>query len=755
MARAWIIAVRGRKLPPTRYIQRLPSLRICSCLACATPVLSTEPSTLSPAIQTLARHALTAFEQVVGTTSGFRARPGQHAMAACVADTLAQADLGEHPTPTKAIAVIQAGTGVGKSAAYASTAIAMALERKTRVVISTATVALQEQLMTKDLPALARSMDKPFAFALAKGRGRYVCKLKLERLVGSGAAEDDMFDDDLPQPKVSALSQEAIEERRSQLYEAMAHKLAVATWDGDRDTLADTPDPRDWSAVAAERHTCTARHCPRYKECSYYNARTKLAEANVIVANHDLVLASLGMKTLPDLDNCLVVFDEGHHLPAVALDQFSNAMDLSNLRWLDKVPKTIVEVAGKLALHPGDDVQTVTSQLKGALTTLARMAMELVWAQTGKNARGEGNDGTLRFAHGVLPEALTEPVTQIHAQATGLSKVIEALGVDVKAIAKEDPSQAVLCAQLYAQLGGIAPRLGTLVATANLLLEHGDQPLAKWLQAESESGYLTMTAHACPTVPGDLLRQFLWSQVRGAIVTSASLTSCGSFDYFLKEAGLNNKPYVTALEVSSPFNYATQGTLTVVHTRADPKQADAYTAEMVRALMQDIEQVKRGALVLFTSRAQMRAATEALPGHLMDMVLVQGTQSRTRLLATHAQRVESGMPSVLFGLQSFGEGLDLPGVLCETVFIAKLPFAPPSDPVDEARAEWLKSVGRDPFNELVIPATGIKLLQWTGRAIRTEDDQARVICYDKRLTLTSYGKRMLSGLPPYKLEKRS
>ena len=710
-----------------------------------------------PSSSALAAHALAAFDTVVGTTAGFRARPGQHAMAACVADTLSRADLGEHPAPTKAIAVIQAGTGVGKSAAYASTAIAMALERKTRVVISTATVALQEQLMTKDLPALARSLSTPFAFALAKGRGRYVCKLKLERLVGAGAAEDDMFDDmtdDRPQPKVSALSQEAIEERRTQLYESMAHKLAVASWDGDRDTLPDTPDPRDWSAVAAERHSCTARHCPRYKECSYYNARTRLAESNVIVANHDLVLASLGMKTLPDLDNCLVVFDEGHHLPAVALDQFSSAMDLSNLRWLDKVPKTMNEVAGKLALHVGEDVQTVTSQLKGALTTLARMAMDLVWAQTGKNARGEGNDGTLRFANGVLPADLVEPVTQIHAQAEGLSKVLEALGVDIKAVAKDDPSQAVLCAQLYAQLGGIAPRLGALVATSQLLLEHGDQPLAKWLQAESASGYLTVTAHACPIVPGDLLRQFLWSQVRGAIVTSASLTSCGSFDYFLKEAGLNNNPAVTALEVASPFNYTTQGSLTVVHTRADPKQADAYTAEMVAALMADIEQVKRGALVLFTSRAQMRAATEALPGHLMDMVQVQGTQSRTRLLATHTQRVESGMPSVLFGLQSFGEGLDLPGALCETVFIAKLPFAPPSDPVDEARAEWLRSVGRDPFNELVIPATGIKLLQWTGRAIRTEDDHAQVICYDKRLTLTSYGKRMLSGLPAYRLEKR-
>ncbi len=706
----------------------------------------------------LADLSLAVFEKVVGTTPGFRPRLGQHEMAACVAATLARADLGEHPEPTKAIAVIQAGTGVGKSAAYAATAVALALERKTRVLISTATVALQEQLMTKDLPALAQTMDKPFVFALAKGRGRYVCKLKLERLVGSGGAPEDLFDadDDAPKPAKfgSVLSQEEAEERRIQLYESMATLLAANSWDGDRDTLADAPDPRDWSGVAAERHTCTVRHCPRFRDCSYYEARTRLAEANVIVANHDLVLASLGMKTLPELDNCLVIFDEGHHLPAVALDQFSSSMDMSNLRWLDKLPKIVGEVSSALHLQAGEDLATVTSQLKGALTQLARMAMDLVWARTGQNAQGGGQDGTLRFAHGILPEGLTEPVLQIHAQATGLSKALEALGLEVKAVAKEDPGQATLCAQLYAKMGALAPRLNGVVSTAGLLLEHGPQPLAKWLQAESEHGYLTMTAHACPIVPGDLLRQFLWSPVRAAVVTSASLTSCGSFDYFLHEAGLISNPNVETLEVASPFDYNRQGTLTVVHTTADPKQADAYTREMVTELMRDLTQVETGALVLFTSRAQMRVATEALPATLTEMVLVQGTQSRARLLASHMARVEAGIPSVIFGMQSFGEGLDLPGKLCDTVFITKLPFAPPSEPVDEARAEWLRSVGRDPFNELVIPATGIKLLQWTGRAIRTEDDHAAVICYDKRLQLQTYGRRMLAGLPPYRLLQR-
>ncbi len=701
--------------------------------------------------ENLAHLALAAFDKLVAGTASFRPRPGQHAMAERIATTLAHADLGEHANPNKAIAVIQAGTGVGKSAAYASTAIAMALERKTRVVISTATVALQEQLMTKDLPALAASMDKPFAFALAKGRGRYVCKLKLERIAGSGSLEDALFDsDDLVEPARfgSELTQEAAEERRFAWFDSMAMLLAKGKWDGDRDTLADPPDPGDWSAIAAERHTCTVRHCPRFRDCSYYQARNRLAESNVIVANHDLVLASLGTKTLPDLDNCLIIFDEGHHLPAVALDQFSSSMDLSSLRWLDRLPKILQEVSSSLQLQLSEDVTTLASQLKVALSQLARMALEMVYAST------DGKDGTLRFAHGKLPEDLTDPVTLIHGHAEGLSKALEALGAEVKLLAKEDPPQAMRCSQLFAKMGALAPKLGSVVSTSALLLEHGPQPLAKWLQARSESNYLVLTAHACPIVPGDLLRQFLWSQVRGAVVTSATLASCGNFDYFLQEAGLTNNPNATALEVSSPFNYATQGTLTVVQTRAEPKDAAAYTAEMVAALMADIAEVKRGALVLFTSKAQMRAATEALPGYLQDMVLVQGTASRAKLLATHSARVETGYPSVIFGLQSFGEGLDLPGALCETVFITKLPFAPPSDPVDEARAEWLRSVGRDPFNELVIPATGIKLLQWTGRAIRTEDDHAAVICYDKRLVQQAYGRRMLAGLPPYHLQKR-
>lgn len=703
--------------------------------------------------------ALSAFDQLVTNTSGFRSRPGQRMMAERIAQALSSVTLGDHPSPDKAIAVIQAGTGVGKSAAYLSTTVAMALHRQTRVVVSTATVALQEQLMTKDLPALATALDVPIVYALAKGRGRYVCRFKLERLTGlEGDLAQELFGMDAevpPEPPNAFVKPTKGSDwhnplaRRMRLYGDLAESLARGHWDGDRDSLALQPDSSDWSAVAAERHTCTARHCPNFRDCCYYSARLKLSEAQVIVANHDLVLASIGMKSLPDLDNCLLVFDEGHHLPAVALDQFSCSMDLSNLRWIEKLPTLVAEVCQKLGVSAVQDAATLAQQLRIALQDVGRMATGLL------TAADNGFDTVHRFADGALDASLHEPIALVQRLASGLLLVFEALATEIKARTKEDPSQASSGSVMLAGLGLFAARLKGVTGTCRLLLQHDPQPLAKWLKSSIHGGLVYLSAHACPIVPGDLLRLHLWSQVRAAVITSASLNSCGSFDYFLAEAGLDDLPHASTLAVESPFDYHLQGQLVVVMTASDPKQVAAYTQEMVAELLQDVRQVQHGALALFTSRVQMQAAVDALDADLQERVLVQGQMARTRLLSAHQARVESGQASIIFGMQSFGEGLDLPGTLCETVFIAKLPFASPADPVAEARSEWLKREGRDPFSELVVPATGIRLLQWTGRAIRTEEDLARVICYDKRLLTTAFGRRMLQGLPPYLVLRRT
>ncbi|MFT3813140.1 MAG: ATP-dependent DNA helicase DinG [Acidovorax sp.] len=705
-----------------------------------------------------AAQALAAFDAVVQSTEGLRSRPGQRQMAEQVAQAFSRAQLGkaeEGDDPERAIAVVQAGTGVGKSLAYSAPAIALALARGTRVVISTATVALQEQLVNKDLPWLAAQMEQPFQFALAKGRGRYVCKLKLDRLAGGGdAQDDDLFAEDEARPRPGHES-----EARLRYYQSMANALATHQWDGDRDSLATPPEPEAWSPVAAEGHSCTGRHCPAFSQCAYFDRRKALVAAQVIVANHDLVLSSIGARLLPELDNCLLIFDEAHHLPATALARFGCTADLSRLAWIDRLTSRALRTAQLAEVEELADLPQHSAKLRVQLQDLARLVMDAYGPVLREQRRQ-------RVPGGQLPEAFIEPLGQIAHHAGHMLDALRAIAKALRKAITDQPEDARRLSTQYAQVGALAPRLEAVHATAQLLLQDAPQsaapgvtpgapPPAKWFTLEMDGELIALQAHASPLLPGATLRHHLWSAVRGAVLTSATLTSCGRFDFFLREAGLAGDEQVSTLEVASPFDYARQGTLVAAETRADPREAKAFTADMVDALLNDLARVPSGALVLFTSREQMRQAVDALPTALRGTVLVQNQLPRAELLKRHRERVAQGEPSIIFGMQSFGEGLDLPGALCEHLFITKLPFAPPDDPVGEARAEWLRGAGRDPFSELVVPATAMRLAQWVGRAIRTEEDQAHVVCYDKRLVRTGYGQRLLAGLPAFTLERRA
>jgi ATP-dependent DNA helicase DinG len=715
-----------------------------------------------------ADQALKSFDDVVGAMPGFRNRGGQRKMAAQVAQTFSQAQLGKidegAPEPTRSIAVVQAGTGVGKSLAYSIPAISMALSRGTRVLISTATVALQEQLVNKDLPALAQQLEQPFKFALAKGRGRFVCKLKLERLASTGEAQDEDLDDLFAEEKAQAQSRAARPaqelEARMQFYKSMANALATQAWDGDRDSLETPPEAEAWSPVAAESSSCTGKHCPAFSHCVYYERRMDLVAAQVIVANHDLLLSSLGARLLPELDNCLLVLDEAHHLPATALGQFAGEMDLSRLGWIDKLTSRALRVNTMVEVEELADLPAHASQLRQQMQELARLVMEL-YGDSLKGQKDSWGPARVRAPRGMLPEPLLEPLGRVAHHANSFLDALRAISKALRAAIKDNPEEARRLSTAYAQVGALAPRLESVYDTAQLLMQQPAEdadnsrvPNAKWFTLETDGEYIVVKAHASPILPGATLRHHLWSQVRGAVLTSATLTSCGQFDFFLREAGLHDDAAVTTLEVPSPFDYARQGTLVARETVADPKEATRFTQEMVDALLGDLSRVQAGALVLFTSREQMRLAVDALSTAMRSQVLVQTAMPRALLLARHRDAVELGEPSIIFGMQSFGEGLDLPGALCESLFITKLPFAPPDDPVGEARAEWLRSSGRNPFNELVVPATAIRLAQWVGRAIRTEEDQAHVYCYDRRLVNTSYGQQLLKGLPPFALQRR-
>mgnify|MGYP003575512368 CR=1 FL=1 len=690
---------------------------------------------------------LRAYDEAVARLAGFRPRAGQRAMVQEVARALASGELGETPQePVRAVAVVQAGTGVGKSAAYLTAGTAIAKARKTRLVISTSTIALQSQLLEKDLPAIAAASPVPLSFALAKGRGRYVCKDKLLRHALIETASQDLLDlgDEPAQPPSSAELQ--LRAQRVSFYRALVDATG-AGWDGDRDSLPSPPAPEDWIPVAAERHTCTVKACPQFDDCAYYRARRKLADVDVIVTNHDLLLASMNARVLPDLSGCLLVVDEAHHLPKKAVDQFAASMDLSRLRWLDKAPKALQGVATELELPLPEGLDASARELRGALHELARLIMDNFRAEL------QGASGIRRLVEVEVQELLGEPLRQVAAHTATLMKAANGFATELKARMREQPGSTRLTA-LYASLGAFVPPLSAALETAEGLLAEGDaaRRTAKWCSCETEGSFITLKLHACPILPGDLLRQHLWPRVRAAVLTSATLTSCGSFQFFLREAGLSGDPGVRTAAVPSPFDYAAQGAIVVRQTKASPKDLAAFNAEVAALLAQDIAQLQGGGLALFTSRRHLQQAHDALDESLRERVLVQGARPRGALVAEHARRVRAGQASVIMGLASFGEGLDLPGDLCRQLWITKLPFGSPDDPVSEARAEYVQASGGNAFSDLVVPETGVRLLQWTGRGIRTETDTARITIFDRRLTEQPYGRRILAGLPPYPVE---
>jgi ATP-dependent DNA helicase DinG len=746
------------------------------------------PLTGTTQAATQSAQALAVFDQVVQAAHGLKPRAGQRRMAERVAETFASTALGKvEPGTDKGILLIEAGTGVGKSLAYSAPAIALALAGKSRVIISTATVALQEQLVNKDLPLLSQAMPQPFSFALAKGRGRYVCSYKLKQRLSaddsdSGLSADLFVTEGESDGALTANSNvNANANAKAQplhylekAYFQLMTDLTERRWDGDRDSLETPPSSELWSPIAAEASSCTARHCPDFSGCAYFEQRRALATADVIVANHDLLLSTLSGNTLPDLGDCYLILDEAHHLPSVALNHFQESTNLSRLRWVEQLALRAQRAEAALDLVETPDFSALGAGLREHLSAAAQ------WAMGFYRPLGLTEEETELLPVGPLPGDLAALVADIDTEAAAFIKGLQSVSQALRTRLKDEPQQTAFWSKHYVELGVLAPRLEAVSAWAQLMLS-GSQPnalsnphasdapdsapvaaarasVARWFSfgklSEGQTLYANITAHASPIQPAASLNAKLWPQTRAVLLTSATLTSLGSFDYFLRETGLHFQQKVASERVSSPFDFEAQGSFTAVLLGVDPKHAALYNQAMCQALMKDLEAVGQGALVLFTSRDQMRQAVSSLPAKLQTRVLVQNDYPRTMLLNRHRERVALGQPSIIFGMQSFGEGLDLPGALCEHLFITKLPFAPPNDPLSSARSDWLRAQGRDSFNEWVIPAVSLRLAQWVGRAIRSESDRAQVICYDPRLLTTGYGKRLMQGLPPFKKWQR-
>ncbi len=688
------------------------------------------------------------YAAVAQSWPGFIARPGQHQMmhAALLTFLCAKSPDDESRTGNN-LAQLEAGTGTGKTVAYCLAAIVASELLKKTVIVSTATVALQEQLFFKDLPRLA-GIIPDLRFDILKGRGRYICESRLEGALNDDAQDslkmeelEQAFPDARWQPK--GISRDHAE---AMVWFKFASKnLRSAKWDGDMDTLERAPNPDDWRQVQANANACNGGRCEFFKSCAFFKARRQAATATLQVANHALILATLQTdSTLIDPGNTLFVFDEAHHLPTIAGEQFSYRARLgSSVKLLTSLRTVALRHGRSLPASSRPDpvaFAQVITECTDKLALLEDFATQACWVTPEKKVH--------RFQQGRIPEALDPECEQLALLIRSASDVVAGVASALMATDEsQSPAERDERTRAGVELGVYLSSLQTLSALFSAWATNDKVPWAKWVEF-ADSSVPDIWLCASPLTAAQLLSKGLWKNVSAAVCTSATLTACGSFDFFDRLSGLNRFPERRALVVASPFDYAEQGELRIAAMKHSPKSS-GFSDELCRVLPGLLRDHPHGQLVLFTSKRQMQACHAAMPGDLAKQTLVQGERSRTELLKEHNRRVIAGERSIIFGLQSFGEGIDLPGELCEHVVIDKLPFTPPNSPVEEALAEWLSGQGRDPFAEISVPRAAMKLAQWSGRGVRTVTDRAVITVCDTRLNTARYGRDILAGLPPF------
>lgn len=645
-----------------------------------------------------------AYDSLLG--KGMRRRPGQELMIEQVANTLALA--GSNVDDAKRIALINAPTGTGKTLSYLLPGILMAEELKLPLVVATSSVALQNQLMEKDVPLAAKALGLTPKVALAVGQGRYACPMKIEEAL-QGNLNRSLIDEPVPERHLSALH-DAYQD------------FSAGRWDARLDKRLGLP-ASVVSAIKIGAGDCKGNDCPMFGRCSFTEDRLKLKKSDVIVTNHDLLLSSVFRgKVLPAPDESLLVIDEGHHFPYAALNASAVEVSFSQAsESLDFLVKALPASAeGKKELG-----QAVV-EMRKLLGNMERLSVAHL-----------DNRPSVRFPWEGLDGEFLELAQAGFAQSTELLSLADKCHESCKESRIEASSRML----------EIGDQLNRYFAGATTASRPQYAPQANWL---SLNGKTAKGSTSC-TVPSRPLLS-IWRNAKAVVITSATLKDGGrSFHFFKKFSGIRE---CTELDIESPFAHEKQAKIIVPRMKSKP-DTEAFYTESGQWLSAAIDQTTHGSLVLFSSKAQMASMLGVLPSSVRQDVLVQGDAPMDELLAKHRKSVKNGKRSILAGLLSFGTGLDLPGKECELLVIAKIPFQSPDNPVDATLSSWLEDSNRSPFKELFLPKAAIVLQQWVGRLIRTESDQGAVLVFDRRLVEATYGKVLLDALPKMPIERPS
>jgi len=691
-----------------------------------------------------------------------RARYGQRLMIAEIARYLGE--ITEHDglrTSPHKTCVLEAGTGTGKTLAYLLAAVPIAQALGKQLVVTTATVALQDQIVSKDLPDLKAHSGLNVKWSLAKGRGRYLCLSKLEqRLHGHGNGDSDTM------PLFMAEGRDQAPAETRAFHERLLSAYGGREWDGDRDHWPDHIPYEIWRGVTTDHRQCTNRHCSYFDSCPFFSARSELEDADVIVANHDLVLADLalgGGAILPKPEDTIYIFDEAHHLPEKALGHFAASLGLEGTRqWLKTMSQTLSGFLPWLPpdSEPGKAIEKLTSLAREVDPLLATL-YEWLENNTPWEAEGDPENSQYRYPGGQLPEALTHQLSelqQIQVQMTRrLDQLADAVeeGLDERREGAVDRETAEAWYPVIGQLHARSEEQLRLWQAYTEALPEADPDgqgapppaPARWLSKRGSGDDGEITLYSSPVLADNVLFSRLWSRCFAAVLTSATLTALGQFDRLQMRAGLPADS--RCLVIPSAFRYQENATVEVPASSMEPGDSETFAARIADSLPSVLEH-DSAALVLFTARRQMHRVRDSLDEYWRDRVITQDDYTRAEVLERHRQRVDQGEVSILFGVASFAEGIDLPGEYLEHVVITRLPFSVPDDPIEASLAEWISARGGNPFMEISVPDASIRLVQAAGRLLRSETDTGRITILDRRIITRRYGQLLLDALPPFR-----
>ncbi len=625
---------------------------------------------------------------------GFRPRAEQIAMAEAVEAALLD---GRH-------LVVEAGTGVGKSFAYLVPALLRLGGSGGPVVVATRTIALQEQLVTRDIPFLLKALDLPgVTVALAKGRGNYVCRRRLEMAFEEGKG---LFEDPRRLDELGRIREWAAESR-----------------DGTLADLPFKPDPEIWELARAESGNCLHQACPFFAGCAYQRAKKRLYSADLIVANHalvfaDLALRSAGVKYLPDYG--AMILDEAHELEDGAQEHFGALVSPIGLQRLLGRFMGVRKRAGLFErVEAPQDLFHLAEEVRGAVKSLFASV---------DGARGGAAERRLR-APGEFDEPLSGPLERLVQGLRALHGTIYDHGLALEWKSRTDRLEEALHA---------------------VQLIHGllDNDLVYWIEGAGKSRHSVL--RAAPGEVAPVLRKSLFTQVKSVILTSATLQVGGSFEHFNRRVGLE-EPMECAL--GSPFDFRRQCRLVLFPRLPDPREPsyDDMATGAIRSLVLESE---GGAFVLFTSYRALVKAHDALKDELGARglrVLRQGSGLRhSDIVKDFSERSDC----VLFATDTFWQGVDVKGNNLRLVILTRLPFAVPEHPLQQAKVERIEAEGGDAFRQYSLPQAVLKLRQGFGRLIRTHEDKGVVAILDPRIRTKAYGKTFLKSLPECAVEER-